>query len=574
MRYIIKKVLAFSPVGFISHLFLRFTKATLPGLLVLVTAKLIQDAEIIMGEIRFSIPKSLVTLLLLLFFSFLIDTLSEQIKLLIKHKVELGLYSSLYAKLSKLPYVDLENENRLNHIQQVFREPSKQFLAALDSLIQLIEITISMFTFILVLASQSLLILPIFTVLSIFILFFAFQSGKESYEAFEAGEIIERRNDYLEDVLLGREKAAERSTFSYHKLFIDEWKSNKQEYIRVNAKPLHRMTLKISLIKFISYFVVSLFGLSLFLLLKKGNINGAFFVSSFGASLSLINLLSNDVFWTYKNLKECLFFASHYHAFMKLEESDTKTSRNRETEIFRIIEVKDLTFTYPGNTHATLKNINLRLERGKTHALVGDNGSGKTTLVKLLLGLYPSYSGEILIDGKELRSFSRNDINAIYAVAFQDFYHLELPVYAFLQSSNDEEILRLFHSLDLSISKNQLALTLGKLSPDSVELSRGEWQKLLLARTLLKKNTFKILDEPTSAIDPEQEIMLYDHFDTFRGKEGALLITHRLGAAIHADIIYVLQDGSIIERGTHRTLLNNERHYAKMFRTQGACYEN
>ena len=107
-----------------------------------------------------------------------------------------------------------------------------------------------------------------------------------------------------------------------------------------------------------------------------------------------------------------------------------------------------------------------------------------------------------------------------------------------------------------------------------MELSGGEWQKMLLARVFLNKISFKILDEPTAAIDPEEELRLYERFDSLRGKEGALLITHRLGASIFCDTIYVMDDGHIVEEGSHLNLLKKDGLYADMFRVQGDPYEN
>ena len=166
----------------------------------------------------------------------------------------------------------------------------------------------------------------------------------------------------------------------------------------------------------------------------------------------------------------------------------------------------------------------------------GENGSGKTTIVKLLLGLYEDYEGEILIDGVELREIP--DLSGFFSVAFQDFYKYEIRVKDFLSFGKKKlDVQKAAEVLnDLGIDPRLLDQNpyLGKFDESSQELSGGQWQKLLLARILLDDAPFKILDEPTASIDPLQEAKLYAYFDSLsEAKSTSLLITHRLGASVN-----------------------------------------
>lgn len=377
----------------------------------------------------------------------------------------------------------------------------------------------------------------------------------------------------MESVLLDRDYALERTVFEYKGRFETEWLKNNDQYLEVTKKPLKQMCAEVSRIKFISFGIVAIFAMGLYSLLREGTINGAFFISAAGVCFNLIALVSNEIFWTYSSLAEGLDYFKSYADFLSLKEAEEHHTKANINIPFKKIEVKNLTFTYPSEEEPTLNDLSLTLEYGKTYALVGANGSGKSTFVKLLLGLYTDYKGEILIDGNELRRLNRTEINSIFGAAFQDFAHLEIPIEVYLQSEKAENTLSLLSTLGLLSNENILSKSLGKLSEDGVELSGGEWQKMLLARVLLNKISFKILDEPTASIDPEEELRLYELFDSLCGKEGALLITHRLGASIYCDTIYVMDGGHIVEEGSHPDLLKKDGQYAEMFRIQGDPYE-
>ena len=552
----------------------RVGRALFPVLMVPATGALISEITLLSQEGVFRFPVSLLSLLMLLFLSYVLDLASERLEMVCKQNSECRMREELYGKLVRIPFSYFENSEKLHQIQVVFDKPDEYFQDTLHANMRCIEIFVSIASFTAILASKSMMMVVLFLLLVAAVLFFAFKSGHQNYEAFEEGEEIIRRNDYLESVLLDREYAIERAAFEYNERFETEWLKNNDQYLRVTEKPLKQMCVKVNRIQLISFAIVAIFAMGLYRLLWKDTINGAFFISAAGACFNLIALVSNEIFWTYSSLAEGLDYFQSYADFLSLQQAEEHHTKSGIDIPFKKIEIKNLTFTYPSEKKPTLHDLSLTLEYGKTYALVGANGCGKSTFVKLLLGLYTDYTGEILIDGKELRTLNRAEINSIFGVAFQDFTHLEIPIEVYLQSEKAENILPLLRTLGFPSNENILSKSLGKLSEDGVELSGGEWQKMLLARVLLNKISFKILDEPTAAIDPEEELRLYERFDSLRGKEGALLITHRLGASIFCDTIYVMDDGHIVEEGSHLNLLKKDGLYADMFRVQGDPYEN
>ncbi|MDF2668340.1 MAG: Xenobiotic-transporting ATPase [Paenibacillus sp.] len=243
-----------------------------------------------------------------------------------------------------------------------------------------------------------------------------------------------------------------------------------------------------------------------------------------------------------------------------------------------MLEVKDLSFTYTGTAHEALRGINLTIPIGCRAAVVGENGSGKSTLVKLLTLLYKPNKGEIhWIDGlgnKVGGTSVRNQMSAV----FQDFAPLYLTVrenvalgkYTAFTDDN-----ALHKSLILSgIGKKlrDLDLQLGAVF-GGPEPSGGEWQKIVTARAIVRDAAFVFFDEPTAALDPQAEKEAFELFLKVTEGRSALLVTHRLGAARLADLIFVMKDGCLIEQGTHDELMQLNGEYGTMFRMQAEWYQ-
>lgn len=241
-----------------------------------------------------------------------------------------------------------------------------------------------------------------------------------------------------------------------------------------------------------------------------------------------------------------------------------------------------VSFQYPTSSREILEDITLNVRPGEHVALVGENGSGKTTLIKLLCRLYDPTDGAITVDGVDLRQLEIAALRRQISVIFQDYahYHLtareniwfgniELPpdqeqiVTAARHAGADEVITALPHGYET---------TLGKWFEDGEELSIGEWQKVALARAFLRDAQIIVLDEPTSAMDAKAEYEVFKKFRQLAAGRAAILISHRFSTVRMADRIYVLNDGRIIESGTHDELVRHGGTYARLFETQAQYY--
>jgi ATP-binding cassette, subfamily B, bacterial len=240
-----------------------------------------------------------------------------------------------------------------------------------------------------------------------------------------------------------------------------------------------------------------------------------------------------------------------------------------------------VSFSYPGSQRRILDQLDFRFEAGERIALIGENGQGKTTLVKLLTRLYDPTSGRILLDGVDLRDYSMEDLQSQIGVIFQDFMRYEMTARANIgvgriELAETDEVYRAARKSLASQVIEQLPKRyeqlLGVRFEGGVDLSGGEWQKIALARAYIRDAQVMILDEPTASLDARSEYEVFQRFAELTEGKSALLISHRFSTVRMADRIVVLQDGRIVEQGSHRDLLSLGGQYAAMFELQASGY--
>lgn len=290
------------------------------------------------------------------------------------------------------------------------------------------------------------------------------------------------------------------------------------------------------------------------------------------------------IFSRFTSINESAMYLQDYFEFIDLELDDLKGDQTQAvpSEIKHGFEFQNVSFSYPGSEKVIFENISLTIHKGEKIALVGENGSGKSTLIKLLLRFYEPTSGRILLDGIDIQKFTKTIYQKLFGAIFQDFVKYYLPAKTNIAIGNidrHDDLDKIKHSAELSLAhevieelEHSYDQVLGKRWRQGTELSGGQWQKIAIARAYMSEAPVLILDEPTSALDARSE---YDVFQRFIGlTEGktSIIISHRFSTVRMADRILVLENGRIVERGTHEELMANESLYSELFNLQAEGY--
>jgi ATP-binding cassette subfamily B protein len=248
------------------------------------------------------------------------------------------------------------------------------------------------------------------------------------------------------------------------------------------------------------------------------------------------------------------------------------------------IEFRDISFSYPGQKTSIIEQLNFQINPGEIIAIVGENGAGKTTLIKLLCRFYEVTQGTILWDGVDINALDYDELYRRIAVIFQDYAQFPASLRENIAFGNltilaeDQKLLKLLHRVGLNEESRSLPLgletPLGRELENGVELSGGQWQRVAIARALSRIETTELLifDEPTAALDSQAEDQVFRLLKKIAQDKMTVIISHRLALCRLADRIVVMEQGRIIESGSHQELMVKQGHYYDMFSLQAAHY--
>ncbi|NLL73560.1 MAG: ABC transporter ATP-binding protein [Clostridiales bacterium] len=306
-------------------------------------------------------------------------------------------------------------------------------------------------------------------------------------------------------------------------------------------------------------------------------------IGEFASYSVLIIQLNNALMATSENSKQILSKHDSYAEMLEFVNTPKQSNEGKAIELKDnwIIEFDDVWFKYPENETWVYENLNFTIEKGKKIAIVGLNGVGKTTLLKLLLRLYKPTKGRITLNGIDIWDYKLDDYFDFFAPVFQEINIFPFTIrenICFGRDFTDEQIIQAIKDSGLTQDEmNDFDLDstymTRYLHPDGLNLSGGQEQKFVTARALASKRPIYILDEPTSALDAVAEYDFYYKLDELMKEQTILFVSHRLASTQFCDEIILIENKAIIEKGTHKELLEKGGRYSELFMIQAKYYK-
>jgi len=580
-----------SHICVVMHILLSIIHAIMPtAAMALATANFVDTATAILQGARphDDIYMPLILLLLVLGVFTTIGSVSQLVGARISLRLQQKLKPEIVRVHAALDFKHIENADSWELISRVSRDPVKSVMDGYVAFTQFLQIFVCVASVFILIITQVWWAALIIITFSTPMFWLSLRAGKKNYQAGRDAEKFNRRTEYLGEVLTGREAIDERTLFDYgeavNKRWLEQYEAGRLLQLKVTAK-MFLITKGSSMVLALIALMVAL---TLISPVVSGELSAGMFMGIVAAVFGMIHQLGWQLSDSLENISRVGEYMRDLTGFISLSASpEALHEPDADPITFDSLEFRNVSFQYPSGDRLILDGLSFSLESGKHYAFVGKNGAGKTTITKLLTGLYNEYKGEILINGKELREYPASTLKALFSVVYQDFakYYISVKdniMVGDITGASDELspcVSRLQEAASLAglnetiaELKDGLDTPLGKILEDGQDISGGQWQRVAIARSLISRAPVKMLDEPTAALDPIGESRVYSEFEKLMKGKTTVFISHRLGSTKLADEILVIDDGKIIERGSHDELMEANGHYAEMFEAQRGWY--
>lgn len=455
---------------------------------------------------------------------------------------------------------------------------------------------LAMSTFSLILSALAIsyfdpIILVCIFILSLVLIFINRYIVKRRMALNEAYINAERQGNYYKELLSSRNHAKELRIFKLQNKFLQKWDKWYKEYTVSKYKFEVKATILSNISTILQQFMT--YGLTIYFLylvyIDKLAVGDFVFLNSIMWSLTysigyIVDVISKDLAENYQYVERYENFTGKTSLSMLKSISESKFKVNSDIPEFESLTFENVCYKYPHGEKNAVDKLNFTLKKGEVISVLGYNGSGKSTFSKLMCGLLEDYTGTIKLNGKDIKTYDRESLYRYFGIGFQDFtrYSISLKenvAVGMVESFDDE------NQIKKAMEKGNLQEVIKKL-PNGVDtilgkeydkagedLSGGQWQRVILSRAYMGEPDVLILDEPTAAIDPIEEMRMLNQFkDIVKGKT-ALLISHRIGFARMSSRICIMDGGRIIESGTHEELLKLKGKYYELFTSQEQLYK-
>lgn len=484
--------------------------------------------------------------------------------------------------LNHFNYIDFscfEHSKNQDTVKNMGDEPQEKILEQFLNFVSVVEKFISILGFAILFLQISIM----FSLLAIIIVIITIILHTKALNMMESLYIEQTKEDrlllYYDQILSDKKTLLELRINNSIKNIL-----NRQNTLAIKIlderlkKTIHsQLIIGASSFTIIFWLALIIFGLSYSLI--NNEISIGLFISLLGTTDTIMNSCTDLSDSLAKFLRTSLRL-KYLENFMNLPTSESQTSSNTNFDKITDIRFENVSFSYPGAKEEILHNISFNISGSSCTALVGVNGAGKSTIIKLICRLYKPTKGHIYLNGIDINQISKKKYYSLFGFMFQNygkyFFTIRENV-AFgdlVHLNDDSKIINLLEIVKLGQLKNNIDKSFGNINENGIDISGGQWQKIAMARSMIGENRMLILDEPTASLDPRAENEFYSIVSKLMFQNGCLLISHRLAAAKLSDKIIVLDNGFVIEEGTHNELLDKKGLYYKMFYEQSKWYNN
>ncbi len=577
MLKIMFKVSPWLVIGEIAQQLLR----SLPGRLISVIGlKYIIDEVTNGGETRNVIIGIAVILLILVFSEIANSLFFELFAHREREKLDLGIQSMLYKKAAKLDMEKYDDPGYYSDFILAVEMSSDNIKYMLTNVKHYIGEIISFIAISAVMLTIDPICLLIVLLSVVFFIPVGRYTGSLMMKRRKAVTEKHRKGDYFARLFYLRDYAGEIRTGGLYPLLDKRFKESADDIVKTQNKYVK----KIDSIFFVQESVIQVIGFMLLLTLYigyqtlvTGEMSAGDFVATFNGAVQIGSGILFLTVYGVRNFTERAGMIEKYRIFMAEETKVPDGNGIAECGAPETIEVKNLSFRYQGKEEDALSDISFRIEPCEKIALVGYNGAGKTTLTNLLLRLYDVSDGSVEIGGTDIRDVTVDSHRARFSAVFQDFQIFGATVGENVALEKDYDAERVMEALRKAGFSKELpdgteTILLREFDDDGLMLSGGEQQKIAIARAFYKECPYIILDEPSANLDPVSEYELNKAISETCTDRTVIFISHRLSTTRHADRILMLENGRVVESGSHDELMEKDGKYAYMFRLQAEKY--
>ncbi len=499
-------------------------------------------------------------------------------------KIPISLYQIVLSKISSLDVAYFEDSEFKNTLEKVRDAYSWRPLNLMDYLLFSFQGLIQVIAAIIVLATLAPIMIVIILIVAIPELISRIKESELSWGIWDAQSPHRKKFWYVSSLLQERDSVKEMRLFQLPKKFLSDIKNIQEDTYNENKNLATKYLGINSLFNILSG--ITFIGILLFIVLEA--VAKRISVGDISYYTTVITNLQNGIGGLFRNLVRIFSESLYTTSIFEVLDAPPKIHQvNRPIKINLneppLIEFKNVSFTYPGSKKVVFKKFNLVINPKEKIALVGENGSGKTTLIKLLCRFYDVDQGEILINGVNLKRLDLNNWYKTLGVLFQDFVKYEYKAWENIHFGNVSKKENIKQVIDAAISSGADPMIrrleqgyeqmLGRTFEGGVELSIGQWQKMALARGFFRNAPILILDEPTATIDAKAEAEIFNRVEKLSKNKTVIIISHRFSTVRNADKIYVIDNGQIVESGSHIELMKQNSQYATLFNLQAKGYQ-